>query len=182
MKLHFAMAKFTPLRIACFSGFVAGLLLFTAAVPYVQRHVIINTTPSMPGTLYVRTNKDPEPGDTVLVCPDARLAKLEKIMHFNARGIVRNQCGGDVIGFIKIYAAKGGDSVKADGIHELLINGTAFKGSAPNPSFTLPVFRHEGELQAGEALVLTHNRDSFDSRYYGLIKENMIKAVLKEIF
>lgn len=143
------------------------------------KFIIVNLTPSMPGHLYLKVRGQPRTGDVILYCPAGRTRKILDTIGFT---MPNAQCPDGKIGLIKQIAAMPGDQVSADGIRDMEVNGKALEGSRADPLTRLPPWKWEGTIPEGRFLLLGKTRDSFDSRYFGLLDTGGAASVLMEVF
>lgn len=146
-------------------GVVLVIALAVLSVPF-RRHFVINTTPSLPRGVYIRTDAPPAVG---------------RIVEFRVPVSVRGNLAGGVDHIIKPVVAGPGDEVDTvDG--EVRINGRAVPASAIQPvdsaGRVVPQWRDRRRLADDEFFVLsTRIPTSLDSRYYGPVHAADIVAV-----
>ena len=135
-----------------------------------DRQIAINTSPSVPPGIYLRSRSEPKVGNIVDFCiPAPGLAYVAG----------RSAYSGQNWYILKMIAAGPGDQVDATG-DWLEING---KRVAPifaqdADGRQLPRWREARVLGADEFFVFSDRiPNSFDSRYYGPIQREQIKAV-----
>lgn len=138
-----------------------------------QHFLVINNSPSLPEGLYLKTWETPQKGDIVLVSPPDSPAFREALKkHFLSPGLTRAGTGY----IIKKLAAtgRGGDevSISPDGIR---VNGDLLADSRRQPiSFTHTCAAWDGPIPPGYVLLYAPHSRSFDSRYFGLLSEEVI--------
>lgn len=158
---------------------ITGIAVLAAAGLVAAVGVRVNTTPSIPTGFYLTTDEVAKKGDFVLFCPpDTPL--FDEAMH---RGfIAAGPCpGGHGYLMKKILAAKGDKvSFSASGV---IVNGIAVPNSRPIAGAELPIVELQGyRLQDDEALLMSdRNPNSFDGRYWGMLKLSQIRAVIRPI-
>jgi conjugative transfer signal peptidase TraF len=144
--------------------------------------VRINTSPSLPLGLYVRTTtKDAQ---LVEFCPEEPYATLSRQRAYRTAGFA---CPDRAVPLMKRIVAQAGDTVhmSASG---LSVNGrwvpntvplTQDAAGRPLSAYPSGVYR----VQPGTVWVAsTHNRGSFDSRYMGPIPTRLIRGRLKPLW
>ena len=145
----------------------------------------INTTDSMPMGLWRQTaNQAPMAGDVVLLCLPANPAtELGQARGYIAPGPCPT--GQEVL--LKPIAAGAGDVVTVSP-SAVTVNGHAIANSAqlpedsrgrPLPSYPAGTYR----VPAGEIwLVSSHNRRSFDSRYFGPVPASLVRSTVRPVW
>lgn len=156
--LRTAFAKLVT-RLRCHplsgGGLVVVFTLMLLSVPF-RRYVVINTTPSLPRGVYVRTDDPPAVG---------------RIVDFRVPKTVRGNRASEIDHIIKTVVAGPGDEVDTlDG--KMRINGGVINGSMMLPvdsaGRAVPQWHDHRRLAVGEFFVLsTRISTSLDSRYYG---------------
>jgi conjugative transfer signal peptidase TraF len=144
---------------------------------------IINTTASFPYGIYRQVSGEAREGDLVQICPrDDVFSAIAVERGYLATGL----CPGGYGYLIKrILAAKTGDRVlfSDDGIW---LNGLLLPNSRPQRRDSLgrylPRLRSEKILSEDEILVLSDHEQSYDSRYFGILKNFQIRSKLKPLF
>ncbi len=156
----------------------AGLLLLIVFAVFGQtvgrRLIVINTSPSVPRGLYIRTRDGPAVGRLV----DFRIPP-------SARPYVRQRTGhdGDDWYVLKPVVAGPGDYVDTSG-EWLVINGRRVAPVMTHDGVgaPLPVWRDNRRLGPGEFFVFSGRiPNSFDSRYYGPIQREQIESVRRPL-
>jgi len=151
-------------------GVMLVLALALLSVPF-RRQFVINTTPSLPRGIYVRTDDPPAVG---------------RVVEFRVPDAVRGNLIGGVDHIIKPVVAGPGDEVDTvDG--QVRINGRAIAGSTMQPvdsaGRVVPQWRDHRRLAADEFFVLsTRIPTSLDSRYYGPVRGTDVVAVRRCIW
>ncbi|HVK81336.1 MAG TPA: S26 family signal peptidase [Verrucomicrobiae bacterium] len=148
-------------------GFVAVCLL-AGAWAFAPRAdlVLYNHSPSVPIGLYVRQDAEAARGVYVTVRASAVAPEAARAHAFTDAGDR----------FIKRVAAVAGDEVCADADH-LYINGAAVAARAGE----LPLWRGCRPLHAGEILLMGDNDQSFDGRYWGPTRTDLIEGVWRKL-
>lgn len=154
----------------------AGCLLFLALA---QSAIVINTSPSFPEGLYLKTHRTPRKGDLVLVCPPGKKifrSALER--GWLAPGLCES--GTEMI--IKRIAAGGGDQIEISA-EAVSVNGQTLPQSRR-------IFRLPGMisvpwvrvLKTGEVLLMSPHPRSFDGRYFGVLEIGCVETTLTTLF
>lgn len=161
--------------IACLIGL--SLLSLFALLP-----VVVNTTPSLPEGIYLKTQEQVERGKIVVFCPPQE----EAFFLARKRGYLSSGfCEGGMERMIKHVAGVSGDnySISAGGI---TINGQLLAQSAPltqDPAGRLmPIRRESGRVPEGKLILYSGwNSRSFDSRYFGVVDSQRVQAVIRPL-
>lgn len=156
---------------------IVGSSVLISTMLLCQRYVLLNTTASLPGKIYlINHNKEFKRNALVVFC------HTEAVNHFIQ--MIKPQYGScpatHATPNLKIIAGVPGDQVFADGHREIRINGEFFEGSSTKPKF--PSWHFDGVIPPHKYLLLTHHRDGLDSRYFGLIDEKQLISTIKCIF
>jgi conjugative transfer signal peptidase TraF len=159
------MPKLSAFRGLFFALFVTGL--FAIGTTFFARPVIIyNATNSLPHGLYLVVQKPVyERGDLVVFPVPESVKGLVRQRHWLPDGAF----------LIKPIVGERGDVLSTE-TGRCLVNGRDF-GAVETVDRTgqpLPVFSINRRLQNGEVAVLNPSSRSFDSRYFGPIKERQI--------
>ena len=155
--------------------------VFLLSIIFRLSGIYINTTPSFPLGLYKIVNKPIEKGRYVSFCPpQGAVFELAVARHYINPG----DCPGGYGKLLKRVFAQAGDSISIDqdGIQvngQLLPNSGQLELDADGQA--LPQYRfNKQRLDAGEYLLLSDiNPQSFDARYFGLIRRAQIKHVVE---
>lgn len=154
----------------------AGCLLFLALA---QSAIVINTSPSFPEGLYLKTHRTPRKGDLVLVCPPGK----EIFRSALERGwLAPGLCESGTEMIIKRIAAGGGDQIEISA-EAVSVNGQTLPQSRR-------IFRLPGMisvpwvrvLKTGEVLLMSPHPRSFDGRYFGVLEIGCVETTLTTIF
>lgn len=154
----------------------AGCLLFLALA---QSAIVINTSPSFPEGLYLKTHRTPRKGDLVLVCPPGK----EIFRSALERGwLAPGLCESGTEMIIKRIAAGGGDQIEISA-EAVSVNGQALPQSRR-------IFRLPGMisvpwvrvLKTGEVLLMSPHPRSFDGRYFGVLEIGCVETTLTTLF
>lgn len=155
--------------VACLLSMVALLCLF-----------VVNTTPSFPRGVYLKTYRTPNKGDLVLFCPPDTLLFHEALRyHLVSSGL----CPSGLGYLIKRVAAVEGDMVRIcdTGVE---VNGKRLENSKRQTAFRprplSPDIDHR--LGAHEVLLMSPHPLSFDSRYFGLLADDCICTPLEPFY
>ena len=153
-------------------------LFFVLLSLFLHHFFIINTSPSLPEGIYLKTWNIPQNGDIVLVSPpDLPVFRNALKKRLLSHGI--SEAGSCHI--IKIMAASEGDEIviQKDG---MFVNGKKLANSQRqnwqiDGMAELPISK---KLQ-GEVLLYTPHPLSFDSRYFGPIDRDTIISSIKPL-
>jgi conjugative transfer signal peptidase TraF len=144
----------------------------------------INTSSSIPVGLYWITDRPVTKGEYVIFCPPQH----EVFQRALKRGYIHaGFCPGGFGYLMKKVVASAGDVVSSNA-SGVFVNGELLPLSQPYQADgfnrLLPFWRIHGYvLQPSELLMMTdQSRLSFDARYFGLLKQNNIQAVIRPIF
>lgn len=155
---------------------VAGCLLFLALA---QSAIVINTSPSFPEGLYLKTYRTPRKGDLVLVCPPGK--KIFRSVR--ERGwLAPKLCESGTEMIIKRIAAGGGDQIEISA-EAVSVNGQTLPQS--RRIFNLPGMISVPTrcvLKTGEVLLMSPHPRSFDGRYFGALEIGCVKTTLTTLF
>lgn len=168
---------------------VAVVLLLVAS-----KFLVFNTTASLPIGLYFKTNLTPKKGDIVLLCPPVNSVVEHGL---NRKFISPGLCPGAYGYLIKVYAAEAGDQISLTQAG-ITINNQLWPNSARQnwgqssaqglgQAFTQNLDQNfesqswpdiHKQLEAHEVIVMTEHKQSFDSRYFGIVPEANIVSPL----
>ena len=174
----------TTIKILATTVLTLSAGVFVISVMFRLSGIYINTTPSFPVGFYKIVNKPIEKGRYVSFCPPQddvfELAVARRYIN-------PGDCPGGYGKLLKRVFAQAGDSVSIDqdGIQ---VNGKLLPNSGQlvidADSQALPQFCFAKQrLDAGEYLLLSDiNPQSFDARYFGLIRRAQIKHVVEPFF
>ena len=171
LSVEFQRCRFTDaIRI----GARCLFMLFAVFQIFGSFGVRINTSPSLPVGLYVRTSD--RSSRLVEFCPPEPYARLAIIRGYRDAG----NCPDGGAPILKPVIAESGDMVEVS-LHGLRVNGCDISNSAAVPTDTKgralsawPSGRYE--VPAGSVWVASsYHPRSFDSRYFGPIKTSMIR-------
>lgn len=161
--------------------FLSALFLGTALGIH-SFDIKFNTTPSIPPGIYrlSKDNADITKGNIVLFCLNNKYATIAKERKYLSQG----KCSNGLSPIGKHVVASYPDKVKitSDGIH---VNGHLIKSTRPlahdkNGRKLIHAEIHR-LLEQDEFIVASSKTDSFDSRYYGIVKRKDIQGKLKEV-
>lgn len=144
--------------------------------------IYINTSSSLPYGIYLSIPVDnPQRGDLILICLDNHHASLAKKRHYIAHG----SCPQKSAPLGKYVQALEGDTISIKKA-EVYVNNRYIKNSKILKQDLLGNAL-TGELKAAtltqnEFLVMNNKENSFDSRYFGVIKKGQILSKLYPIF
>ena len=130
--------------------------------------ILYNHSPSIPVGLYVRTNGPVERGAIVTVRAGDVAPNYAALRDFDDPGDR----------FIKRVAATQGDVVCADN-DAITVNArtVAHRAAVDSSGRALPRWTGCQELSADELLLLGDTPDSFDGRYFGLVRRSEVEGV-----
>lgn len=153
----------------------ATFLLGVLTSLFADRQIVVNTSPSVPPGLYVKSSRKPAVG-----------AIIDFSIPVAARDYVQSRtgCRGEDWYILKPIAAGPGDRVDTTGTW-LFINGQRIAAMPPNRDTAgrlLPVWRGERILGPDEFFVFSDRiANSFDSRCYGPITRGQIASVRRPL-
>lgn len=161
------------LSLTAFSAYVISLLPNAL-------NIWINVSPSIPYGIYKKVEKYPQKDDYILFCLDNEIAKLTADRHYVTTG----NCAFQSAPIGKKVVAAQGDLVKIDG-DGIEINGVLLTDSRPseydNLKRRMPEFSMHRYLDNDEFIVASDKKNSYDSRYFGIVKGKQIKGVIETI-
>ena len=140
----------------------------------------INISSSIPYGVYKRVDKYPQKEDYILFCLEDELAKVSVERRYTTTGYCSFQSA--PIGK-KVVAAQG-DLVKIskDGIE---VNGKLLSNTRPSTYDLLerkmPEYSMYRYLDNNEFIVASTKENSYDSRYFGIVRGEQIKGVIEMI-
>lgn len=165
------MKKYKGLIIGC----VSTLFFIFLGVNNAQPKVIFNFTPSIPlGVYLVTDNQSFAKGDVLVFAPPE---SVETIVQ-NRKWLVKKR------GYLlKPIVAVSGDFVCIENNH-FYVNNSDFGEvkSHDKEGRDLPDYHFCGTVSTGTFFVGVQKSDSFDSRYFGPIKDTQIIGVAKSFF
>lgn len=171
----------TTILTKLFKVFLVVLILITIlcfSAKFFNIH--LNISSSLPyGAYYLQDKQDNiTKGDIILFCLDEENSKLIKDANILAFG----SCPYNLAPIGKKVIATSYDKVQIDD------NYVAINGNIENKSKRLklklknyPKATFNRALKKGEYIVLSNHEDSFDSRYFGVVKIEQIKGILKPL-
>lgn len=150
----------------------AGAVALLAAAELNRRDVVLfNATPSVPTGLYVRSDAPVREGAFVTVRAADVATDYAVMRHFTDTGDR----------FIKRVAAREGDQVCAEGERVSVGAETLTRATHDSAGRALPTWEGCHVLHEGEVFLLGETADSFDSRYFGIVREDAIEGVWKRL-
>ena len=150
----------------------AGAVALLAASEWRRGDVVLfNATPSVPTGFYVRSDARVHEGAFVTVRAADVAGDYAAMRHFTDDGDR----------FIKRVAAREGDRVCAEGERVSLGAETLTRATRDSAGRALPTWEGCHVLHAGEVFLLGETPDSFDSRYFGIVREDAIEGVWKRL-
>jgi len=172
-----------PTKILAVLILTMSVSLFVLSIGARISGIYINTTPSLPVGFYKIIDEPIVSGAYVSFCPpqDAVFDMARDRSYIN-----RGYCPGGYGLLLKRVFAKSGDTVFIDQTG-IFVNGEHLPNSAQlkidADGHALPQYRLKAVLNDSEYLLLSDlNPQSFDARYFGLIKRDQIKQVVRPIF
>ena len=150
----------------------AAIALLGVASVNARDWLLYNHTPSVPTGWYVRSSDEIARGALVTVRAQDVAPDYAEARNFSDAGDR----------FIKRIAANEGDSVCADG-ETIRINDrtVAHRASRDSEGRDLPRWSGCTVLSADEVFLMGDTPDSFDSRYFGVVREDAIEGVWKRL-
>lgn len=157
------------------------LIIFFLAfvIVYVMNYsglFVYNVTPSLPLGYYILHDKENlKKGDMVKICPDSNNRAIQEAVKREYIDRINGDCW--ALPLLKVIYAKEGDFVSCLDDYVLINNVDRYKlVKFDSLNRLLPVCQIDRRLEAGEYFVMTPALNSFDSRYFGVVKEDEIKA------
>jgi conjugative transfer signal peptidase TraF len=133
--------------------------------------VLFNATPSVPTGFYVRSDAQVHEGAFVTVRAADVAGDYAAVRHFTDTGDR----------FIKRVAAREGDRVCAEGERVRVGAESLTRATHDSAGRALPTWEGCRVLHAGEVFLLGETPDSFDSRYFGIVREDAIEGIWKRL-
>jgi conjugative transfer signal peptidase TraF len=150
----------------------AGAIALLAAAELNRRDVVLfNASPSVPTGLYVRSDAPLREGAFVTVRAADVARDYAALRHFTDTGDR----------FIKRVAARAGARVCGDGDSVSVGAETLMRATHDSAGRALPTWEGCHVLHAGEMFLMGETPDSFDSRYFGIVREDAIEGVWKRL-
>lgn len=150
----------------------AGAIALLAAAEWRRGDVILfNATPSVPTGFYVRSDTPVREGAFVTVRAADVADAYASLRHFTDDGDR----------FIKRVAARSGVRVCGDGDSVTVGAYVYVRQRHDRAGRTLPTWEGCHVLHAGEVFLMGETPDSFDSRYFGIVREDAIEGVWKRL-
>ncbi|MCL4716283.1 MAG: S26 family signal peptidase [Hyphomonadaceae bacterium] len=150
----------------------AGAVALLAASELNRRDVVLyNATPSVPAGFYVRSDALVHEGAFVTVRAADVAGDYAAVRQFTDTGDR----------FIKRVAAREGDRVCAEGERVSVGLEILTRARRDSAGRALPTWEGCHVLQAGELFLMGETPDSFDSRYFGIVREGAIEGVWKRL-
>lgn len=140
----------------------------------------INVSSSIPYGVYKKVDKYPQKDDYILFCLENELAKLSVERRYTTTG----NCSFQSAPIGKKVVASQGDLVKIDkeGIE---VNGMIISKTRPSTYDMLerrmPEYNMHRYLDNNEFIVASAKENSYDSRYFGIVRGEQIKGVIETI-
>lgn len=150
---------------------VSAIALVAAGEINRRDAVLYNATPSVPTGFYVRADTPVREGAFVTVRAADVADAYASLRHFTDDGDR----------FIKRVAARAGVRVCAEG-ESVTVGAIAYvRQTHDSAGRTLPTWEGCHVLHAGEVFLMGETPDSFDSRYFGIVREDAIEGVWKRL-
>lgn len=150
----------------------AGAVALLAAGEWRRGDVVLfNATPSVPTGFYVRSDALVHEGAFVTVGAADVAGDYAAVRGFTDTGDR----------FIKRVAAREGVRVCAEGERVRVGAETLTRATHDSAGRALPTWEGCHVLHAGEVFLLGETADSFDSRYFGIVREDAIEGVWKRL-
>ena len=170
------------IKILAVSVLAMSVSVFVLSIGLRVSGIYINTTPSLPVGFYKIVDEPIANGAYVAFCP------LQNAVFDMARDrsyINRGDCPGGYGLLLKRVFAQSGDTVSIDQAG-IFVNGEHLPNSAQlkidTDGYALPQYRLQAVLGDSEYLLLSDLKpQSFDARYFGLIKRDQIKQVVRPV-
>lgn len=149
-----------------------GALALLAAGEVNRRDVVLfNATPSVPTGFYMRTDAPVREGAFVSVRAAEVAEDYATLRQFTDAGDR----------FIKRVAARAGVRVCAEGGNVSVGESVYARQSHDGAGRALPTWEGCHVLHDGEVFLMGDTPDSFDSRYFGIVREDAIEGVWKRL-
>lgn len=162
---------------------IISIIFFGLGVIFYVAGIRINTSESIPIGLYWITKHPFQKGEYVLFCPPQKPI-FQKAL---TRGYIHSGfCPGGFGYMMKRVLATYGDTVSINPFG-VWVNNQFVSHSMPYPKDgqerPLPKLHlHQYPLKNSELLLMTDQSElSFDARYFGLIEQSQVKAVIKPV-
>lgn len=163
-----------------YSIFFLSLTAFALTQLPERLNLWINISTSIPYGIYRKVEKYPQKDDYILFCLKGETAKITVRRHYTVGG----NCPFQSAPIGKKVVASQGDHVKIS-YSGIEVNG--YKVPLTEPSNydskkrRMPEFAINRYLDNGEYIVASSKENSYDSRYFGVIKNDEIKGVIERI-
>ncbi len=162
-------------------SFFTVSVLFIASFVFTSLNYTINITSSLPLGIYkTKSINSIKQSDIILFCLDPMLS--EKIA--DKKVLTQGSCPFNLAKIGKKVVAVPNDTVtiNQDGIK---VNGKSIANSRVNldvvATLEIPLIEYEGVLRSHEYVVASEKDNSFDSRYFGIVTEDMIIGSLHPV-
>jgi len=178
MEKQLSFSKLLGDKISC-AQLIICVLIYGVVCFYISQFIGVNTTYSEPRGYYLYyTSTDYAIGDQVLICLEnnkyIEVLKQLKIMHF-----ATNRCKSGLPYLVKTIIAKTGDNVTINGVG-IMVNGHMYPNSKVVERVhgvnLLPQAFGSYKLTSNQFFVLGSSKNSYDSRYFGVVYKNQIKG------
>lgn len=159
-------------RLAVWAWLTAGLLACGLLLARVPAWVIYNGSPSVPVGFYVRDQRPVGLGAYVTLRAEDAAPAYAQFRDFTDR----------TDRFIKRVAATGGARICADGDRVILADGAVLdRASRDAAGHALPAWQGCRTLGADEIFLVGDTANSFDSRYWGPVRRDVIDGVWRRL-
>ena len=160
--------------------FISSLSIYGFSLLPSVLNLWINVSASIPYGVYKRVDKYPQKDDYILFCLKDKLAKLSVERRYTTTG----NCPFQSAPIGKKVVATQGDLVKIskEGIE---VNGMLLSKTRPSTYDLLerkmPEYSMHRYLDNNEYIVASTKENSYDSRYFGIVRGEQIKGVIETI-
>jgi len=161
---------------------IAAIGIVTLVVIRFSFGVYVNTSSSVDGTLfYSIPYEQGSPDQYVVLCPDHTFSSKYNLIDYTRDA---GNCGGS-IPLLKRIIAYEYDYLVVNNAG-ISVNEADIPGTSPKPlssaNTQLQPFNYRGLVPSGYLAVIGDTADSFDSRYFGLVKESWIISAANIVF
>lgn len=164
-------------------GIATSVLLLLVAFPLFG--LVWNRSDSLPVGIYRKVNAPLQRGAIVMFCLSGEAAALTQARGYVWQSWLKTGCEHDLLPLMKPIAALPHDHIEQNAAG-IFINGIAIANSArinaDGAGRQMPIPDLPERVPKNHLLLLsTHNLMSWDSRYYGVIAMNQVRAVLQPL-
>lgn len=163
------MARLAPLATAVIACTAVIIAPFARSNPI----AVWNASPSVPMGLYLIEKRPPGMGEIAVLRLSEWASAIADQRHYLPTSAF----------LLKPVAAGKGDTICRFGRH-VFVNGKlrATALSQDKMKRPLPSWRDCSTLQSGQIFVLSKRKDSFDSRYFGVVEKRQVAGTARLIF